>query len=166
MKAVSEKLKKGLNKQITAEFESAYLYLSMANYLEDQGFAGMSRWFRLQAEEEKNHAVKINDFLMMRKIVPDLDEVKSASGSWNDVIAVLREAYLHECSVSDMIFDLIAQAMEDEDFASVSFLQWFVDEQLEEESQSLALSEKSISLQGNVVGLMLLDSEMGSRKEK
>ena len=62
MKEISGKLRNGLNDQITAEFESAYLYLDMANYLESQNFEGMAHWFRLQAKEEKRHALKINDF--------------------------------------------------------------------------------------------------------
>ena len=163
MKKISGNLQKGLNKQITAEFEAAYLYLSMANYLENKNFSGMARWFRLQAEEEKEHALKINDFLMQRGIVPDLEEIKTRHHQWTDVSALLNEAYRQECLVSNMIFDLVTQATEDKDFISTAFLQWFVDEQAEEEAQSLALSEKASRVHDNVIGLMILDKEMGSR---
>lgn len=165
MRAISEKLRNGFNKQITAEFESAYLYLDMANYLEAQNLNGMARWFRLQAEEEKKHAVKINDFLIEREISPDLAEIKAPSVEWIDVPSILDAAYRHECLVSDLIYDLVAQAMEDKDFSSLSFLQWFVDEQVEEESQSLFFSNKARLVADNIGGLMVLDREMGERQD-
>ena len=126
----------------------------------------MAHWFRLQAEEEREHALKINDFLMQRGIVPDLEEIKTRHHQWTDVPALLNEAHRLECLVSNMIFDLVAQATEDKDFISMAFLQWFVGEQAEEEAQSLALSEKANRVHDNVIGLMMLDKEMGSRKEE
>jgi len=165
MKEISGKLRNGLNDQITAEFESAYLYLDMANYLESQNFEGMAHWFRLQAKEEKRHALKINDFLMERNVVPDLGKIKPTENKWRDATAVLDEAHRHECMVSNMIYDLVAQAMDDKDFASLSFLQWFVDEQVEEEAQSSELLNKARLIDGDIAGLMSLDSLMGARTE-
>ena len=165
MQAISEKLRDGLNKQITAEFESAYLYLSMADYLQTQNFDGMAHWFRIQSAEEKEHAMKIHDFLIERNLTPDLGEIKAPQHQWLDVTAVFDEAYRHECSVSNMIYDLVAQAMEDRDYASISFLQWFVDEQVEEEARTLTLQEKARLTGDNASGLMVLDQEMGLRKE-
>ncbi|MBR4126221.1 MAG: ferritin [Alphaproteobacteria bacterium] len=163
MKAISDKMKNGLNRQITAEFESAYLYLDMANCLEDRNFSGMARWFRLQADEEKRHALKINDYMLERGLVPELGEITAPRHQWSDEVALLEEAYHHECHVSNMIYDLVAQAMEDKDFASVSFLQWFVDEQVEEEEHSLKWLEKARLFGGNAAGLMILDGKMGKR---
>ncbi|MBO4519884.1 MAG: ferritin [Alphaproteobacteria bacterium] len=165
MKSISKKLQDDLNKQITAEFESAYLYLSMADYLQTQNFDGMARWFRIQADEEREHAMKIHDFMIERTLTPELGEIKPPQHQWSDVKTVLEEAYQHECLVSDMIYDLVAQAMEDKDYASISFLQWFVDEQVEEESQTLTLLEKARLIGNDASGLMVLDQEMGSRKE-
>ena len=165
MQAISEKLQNDLNKQITAEFESAYLYLSMADYLQTKNFDGMAHWFRIQSGEEKEHAMKIHDFLIERNLTPDLGEIKAPQHRWADVKSVLEEAYQHECLVSDMIYDLIAQAMEDKDYASISFLQWFIDEQVEEESQTLTLLEKARLIGDDASGLMVLDQEMGGRTE-
>lgn len=165
MKAVSYKLKDGLNKQIIAEFESAYLYLSMADHLQSENFDGMAHWFRVQAKEEETHAMKIHDYMIERNLKPDLEEIKPPKRQWNDIASLLDEAYHHECLVSDMIYDLVAQAMEDKDFASVSFLNWFVDEQVEEEEQSLALREKARMLGGHIAGIMALDAQMGARTE-
>lgn len=165
MKKISDKLINGLNKQITAEFASAYLYLAMADHLHAQSFNGMAQWFRVQAEEEKGHGLKINNFLLERNITPDLEEIPGAKGEWKDIAALFEEAYNHECTVSEMIYDLVAQAMEDKDWASLSFLQWFVDEQVEEESQSLELLEKARMIDGKPAGLLTLDAQMGARKE-
>ncbi len=137
----------------------------MANYLESQNFEGMAHWFRLQAKEEKRHALKINDFLMERNVVPDLGKIKPTENKWRDAAAVLDEAHRHECMVSNMIYDLVAQAMDDKDFASLSFLQWFVDEQVEEEAQSSELLNKARLIDGDIAGLMSLDSLMGARTE-
>ena len=163
MRAMSDKMKNGLNKQLAAEFESAYLYLDMANCLESRNFGGMAHWFRLQAEEEKNHALKINDYLLERDFVPELGEIAAPRHQWSDEVALLEEAYHHECQVSNMIYDLVAQATEDKDFASASFLQWFVDEQVAEEGQSLKWLEKARLFGGNAAGLMMLDGQMGKR---
>ena len=147
MKKISDKLIGGLNRQITAEFESAYLYLAMASYLQAQSLNGMAHWFRVQADEEKRHALKINDFMVERNITPELGEIKAPSKQWQGV------------------YDLVAQGMEDKDFASLSFLQWFVDEQVQEECQSLELLEKVRLIDDVTAGLMVLDQQMGIRQE-
>ncbi len=165
MKKISDKLIGGLNRQITAEFESAYLYLAMASYLQAQSLNGMAHWFRVQADEEKRHALKINDFMVERNITPELGEIKAPSKQWQGVMSLFDEAYQHECLVSDMIYDLVVQGMEDKDFASLSFLQWFVDEQVQEECQSLELLEKVRLIDDVTAGLMVLDQQMGIRQE-
>lgn len=164
MKKISTDLIDGLNKQITAEFESAYLYLAMADYLHAQNFDGMARWFKKQADEEKRHGLKINDFLIERGVTPVLGEIKAPKKEWDDIISLFDDAYRHECAVSDMIYDLVAQGMEDRDFASLSFLQWFVDEQVEEETQSLSLLKKVHLTDEIAAGLMVLDQQMGARR--
>lgn len=165
MKKISDKLIGGLNRQITAEFEAAYLYLAMAGYLQAQNLNGMAHWFRVQADEEKMHALKINDFMVERNITPDLGEIKAPPKQWQGVMALFDEAHQYECRISDMIYDLVAQGMEDKDFASLSFLQWFVDEQVQEESLSLELLEKVRLIDDMTAGLMVLDQQMGSRQK-
>ena len=103
MKKISDKLISGLNRQITAEFESAYLYLAMASYLQSQNLNGMAHWFKVQADEEKKHALKIHDFMVERNITPELGEIKAPSKQWQGVMSLFDEAYQHECRVSDMI---------------------------------------------------------------
>lgn len=164
MKNISEKMIDGLNGQITAEFESAYLYLSMADYLQARGFPGMARWFRAQANEEKAHALKINDFMISRHVTPDLGEIKAPPKSWRNVIALFDGTYRHECQISDRIYDLVAQGMDDRDFAGLSFLQQYVDEQVEEEAQALGWLEKARRSDASPTGLAMLDEQMGSRR--
>lgn len=165
MKNISDKLLNKMNKQIAAELASGYLYLAMANYLQAKNFSGMAQWFRIQAEEEKVHGLKINDFLTERGYTPELEEIPGVKAEWKDLEALFAEAYNHECEVSAMIYDMVDMAMEDKDWASVSMLQWFVDEQVEEEAQSLELLEKIKMIDGKPAGLLALDGQMGARKE-
>lgn len=103
--------------------------------------------------------------MVERNITPELGEIKAPSKQWQGVMSLFDEAYQHECQVSDMIYDLVAQGMEDKDFASLSFLQWFVDEQVQEECQSLELLEKVRLIDDVTAGLMVLDQQMGIRQE-
>ena len=165
MKKISDKLLKKLNEQIAAELASGYLYLGMANHLQAQNFSGMAQWFKVQAEEEKVHGLKINEFLTERGYTPELMDIPAVKGEWKDLEALFAQAYNHECGVSAMIYDLVDIAMEDKDWASVSFLQWYVDEQVEEEAQSLDLLEKIKMIDGKPAGLLALDAQMGARKD-
>ncbi len=163
MKQISVALIDRFNQQITKEFESAYLYLAMSSHLKSKGLNGMSSWFKCQADEEKKHALKLNHYLLERSITPTLYAVQPAKAEWKNVLELFDETYLHECSVSDKIYDMVAQAMEDNDYASLSFLQYFVDEQVEEESTSLSLLEKVRLIEEERGALMVLDEQMSKR---
>lgn len=162
---ISEKLVKALNEQIKAELDSAYLYLGMANWLQGKNFAGMAHWFRVQAREEQEHAMKIHDYLIERDEIPVLLPVAAPETKWGSVAEVFKEAYDHECDVTKMIYDLVDAAAADKDHASASMLQWFVDEQVEEEAQSLELAETSKMIGDSVSGLMVLDQRLAARKD-
>ena len=162
---ISEKLVKALNEQIKAELDSAYLYLGMANWLQGKNFAGMAHWFRVQAREEQEHAMKIHDYLIERNEIPVLLPVAAPETKWGSVAEVFKKAYGHECKVTEMIYALVDTASADKDHASVSMLQWFVDEQVEEEAQSLELAETSEMIGDSVSGLMVFDQRLSARKD-
>ncbi len=162
---ISENLQKALNDQIKAELDSAYLYLGMANWLQGKNFSGMAHWFRVQAKEEQEHAMKIHDYLISRGVTPVLLSVEAPKTNWNSVADVFKKAYEHECDVTKMIYDLVDMATADKDYAGISMLQWFVNEQVEEEAQSCELAETSAAIGESLSGLMVFDQRLGARKE-
>ncbi len=162
---ISEKLVKALNEQIKAEFDSAYLYLGMANHLASKNFSGMAHWFRVQAREEQAHAMKIHDYLIERAETPVLLPIAAPETNWGSIAEVFDKAYKHECKVTEMIYALVDTAKSDKDYASESFLKWFVDEQVEEEAHSLELAETSKAIGDSLAGLMVFDQRLGARKD-
>lgn len=162
---ISKKLSENLSKQVKAEFESAYVYLSMANYLQLQSWPGMAHWFRMQAIEEERHAMKINDFLVAINQAPELLEIEKPKSRWNGPTEVFQEAYDHECQVSQMIEDLAGQALAEKNYTVFAFLQWFINEQVEEEAQSLELLERARIISDVAAGLIELDEQMAERPE-
>lgn len=162
---ISENLQKALNAQIKAELDSAYLYLGMANWLQGKNFSGMAHWFRVQAKEEQEHAMKIHDYLIERGVTPVLLSLDAPKANWNGVADVFKEAYEHECAITKMIYDLVDMATADKDYASISMLQWFVDEQVEEEAKSCELAEISAAIGEALPALIAFNQRLGARKE-
>ncbi len=162
---IPTKLVKALNDQIKAELDSGYMYLAMANYFHLKNFTGIAHWFRVQAKEEQEHAMKIHDYLLERDEAPTLESVDAPETDWTGVTPVLEQAYQHECKVTEMIYNLVDIATETKDYASISFLQWYINEQVEEEAQSLELFEKSRMIGDSMAGLMVFDQQLGARKD-
>lgn len=160
---ISKKVEEVLNKQVNAEFWSAYFYLSMAAWSESRGFKGFANWMRVQFQEETAHALKIYDYLLTRSGEVKLQPVAAVKASWESLLNMFEEAYEHECKVTTMINDCYEIALAEKDYATVSMLQWFVNEQTEEESNALDIigilkitGEKS-------GGIFYLDKKLGSR---
>ncbi len=161
---LSEKMQAAMNKQINAELHSAYIYLSMSAYFEDANLTGMAQWMRMQSSEEVAHATKFFDFINERGgrvLLAPLDGVPT---TWDSPLDVFKAAYAHEQKVTGMIHNLVDLALEERDHASNSFLQWFVYEQVEEESPADDIVQK-LTLAGNSApALLFLDAELGRRQ--
>jgi ferritin len=161
---LSGKMRAAMNKQINAELHSAYVYLAMAAYFEDQNLAGFARWMRLQAGEEMAHAMKFFDFIVERRGRVVLEPIAAVPSEWESPLAVFENALAHEQKVTGLIHALVDLAIEERDHASSSFLQWFVDEQVEEEASADAVVQQ-IKLAGDSgVALFMLDRELGARQ--
>ena len=130
----SEKMEKALNEQITHEYASAYLYLAMSACCRDMNFDGFARWFKLQAQEELTHGDKIFDYMVDRGAKVKLLKIDEPRSDWSEPLEMFKDSLEHEKFVTDLINKLMSIAEEDKDYATRSFLQWFVDEQVEEES--------------------------------
>jgi ferritin len=159
-----EKIEKAINKQINAEFASAYLYLSMATYLNDQNLAGFSNWMKAQYEEEKFHAMKMYDYVLERGGSVVLDTIEKPKHNWKNIIDVFKDTLKHEEGVTALINDLTSLAIDQRDHATVNFMQWFVDEQVEEEASVSELLAQLELVEGKGSGLFMLDREAGQRK--
>ncbi len=161
---MDKKLYEVMNEQITKELFSAYLYLSMAGYFEAQGFSGMAHWMKKQAQEEVEHGMKIFEYLNDRGCPVVLGAFEKPKSDFASVRAVFEEALGHEKKVTASIHNLYSVATSLHDYAAVGFLQWFVDEQVEEEKNATDILTKLDLIGNNSMGLLMLDRELKSRE--
>ena len=152
-----------LNEQINAEFYAEYLYLAMAAYFEAEGFAGFGAWMRAQAAEERAHAMRIYDFVLDRDGRVTLEAIDSPPAEWDGPTAAFEAAHEHEVHVSRLIDDLVAVAREAGDNATETMLQWFVEEQVEEEATTQAIVDRLHHVGDDGTGLLMIDQELGQR---
>lgn len=161
---LSEKMEKALNKQINAELYSSYLYLSMATYFDSIGLKGFSNWMRIQAKEELTHAMKIFDYVTERRGRVRLFSIEQPPSDWESPLDAFEAVLKHEMKVTGMINELVDKALEEKDHATYTMLQWFVMEQVEEESSASEIVEK-LRFVGNDRGsLFAIDQELGRRQ--
>lgn len=132
-KLISTKMNKGLSDQITNEFHAAHLYLDMSCVLQqDMGLKMLSKWFAHHADEERAHGMKILNYLQDVGGTVTLGNIEKPKAKYTKVEDIIKAALEHELVVTSQINDLMAMAISGKDYATQSFLQWFVDEQVEE----------------------------------
>jgi ferritin len=161
---ISIELEKAINEQIGIEFAASYAYLSMAAYFERNAFDGFSKWMHLQSEEERMHAMKFYQYLIDRGGVARIPSIPAPEWDFDSVIKVFEASLDQEREVTRHIYDLYKIAQNESDFATVSFLKWFVDEQVEEEKNVSDMIDKLKMAHGNPDSLLLLDRYALERK--
>lgn len=161
---ISPKVQDALNEQMKHEFYSSYLYLSMSAYLEAANLPGLSKWMRVQAREEAIHAMKIFDHLLDRGGKVQLHPIGRPPGDFASARDVFDQAHRHEQEVTASINGLYGLALDERDFASRVFLDWFVQEQVEEEKTSGLMAEQLRMVGEDRPGLLMLDRELGQRR--
>jgi len=161
---ISKKIENAINKQINAELYSAYLYLSMASYYESVNLRGFAKWMEAQAGEEQEHAMKFYGYINERGGRVIFDSIAKPPSKWDSPLAVFEETYKHEQNVTAMINDLMELARSEKDNATEILLQWYVNEQVEEEASASAYVEKLKMIGSSGNGLIMLDHELGQRK--
>jgi ferritin len=159
---VNERIQEAFNKQINAELFSSYLYLSMAAYFESVSLQGFSNWMRCQAQEELVHAMKFYNFICERGGRVALATIEGPPAGWKSPLDAFQEAYKHEQKVTGLINGLVDLAIREKDHASNAFLQWFVTEQVEEESSADQVVQQ-LKLAGEGGGLFMIDRELAAR---
>lgn len=160
---LSKKMESALNAQVNAEMFSANLYLSMSLYCRNLDLEGCANWMRIQYEEEMSHAQKLIDFIDMRGGRVIIGAIEAPESEWNSVQDIFQATYEHEQKVTGLINDLVLLAMDERDAASSSFLQWYVDEQVEEESNVKTILSKMKMVTDSPSGLFMIDQELAKR---
>jgi ferritin len=157
------RIQEALNGQLNAELFSSYLYLSMSAYFDSQSLAGMANWMRIQDQEETIHAMKFFEFINDRDGRVLLTQIDSPKTEWTSPLNAFEEALEHERKVTQMIGDLVDLSLEEKDHAANIFLQWFITEQVEEESAAKTIVDKLKLVGDNPVALYMLDGELAQR---
>lgn len=133
---MNDKIYKALNEQIKHEFYSSYLYLSIASYFENIPLDGFAKWFRKQASEEHEHAMKIFNYIIDRNLHVDLQAIEKPPFKFNSIEEIFELALKHEKKVTHWITQIYELAIQENDHATHIFLQWFISEQVEEEKNA------------------------------
>lgn len=160
---ISEKMQQAINEQINAEMYSSYLYLSMSAWCKDKNLDGFAGWLMMQAQEEMGHAMKLYNYVFEQGKSVQLKAIDGPPTEFESVMQIAQEQLKHEKKVTSLINNLVKIAREENDYATEFFLQWFVTEQVEEESAADAIVQKLKLVGESKNGLYMLDKEMGGR---
>jgi len=152
------------NAQITLEFASAHQYLALAAWLEDHSYPGMARWMQQQAEEERAHGMRFYQFVLDRDASVTLGAIEAPDSSFDSPLEVFRQALHGEQRVTASINDLYGQAVAVSDYASIPLLDWFVNEQVEEESTVKQIIDDLGRAEGQGHAMLMIDRELGARQ--
>lgn len=160
---INERVRNIINEQINKEIYSSYLYLSMSAYFENRNLKGFANWTRVQALEESTHALKFYDYLNNRGGRVELAPIEGPKTKWNSILEVFEDIYEHEQKVTALINNIALVAFEERDFAAQAYIQWFVNEQVEEEANVSGIIEQLKLIGDNSSGIFMLDKEMAAR---
>ena len=161
---MNKKVYKVFNEQVQAELYSAYMYLAMSLYLEDKNFKGMASWLKVQYEEERAHAFRLAKFMQERGVKPELLQIDAPPAEYGTPLEVFTKALEHEQYVTSHIHSMYEVAVKEKDYAAMTHLHWFIDEQVEEEDQTREIVDKLMMVGDNMNGLFVIDGQLGSRK--
>ena len=160
---LNEKVSQLLNDQVNKEFYSAYLYLQFSNFYVEQGLAGFANWYKVQAQEERDHAMLFYQYLHNNSASVTLEAIAKPDVPLESDMGVLKAGLEHELYVTGLINDIYAAAYQVKDFRTMQFLDWFVKEQGEEETNATDLIKKMELFGSDPKGLYMLDQELAAR---
>jgi len=161
---IGKRMQDAMNEQIKHELESAYLYLSMVAYLNAEGLDGMAKWMTVQTQEEIAHATRFFNHINEREGRVELLPLAQPQKEWVSPLEAFRAAYKHEQFISGTIDNLVQVAEEENDNPAKIMLQWFVSEQVEEESSTNKVVELLERIGDSGHGLIMVDRELGIRQ--
>jgi ferritin len=160
---LSAKLQEAMNEQINKELYSEYIYLSMEAYMRSIDLDGIANFFHVQTQEEHLHAMKIYNFIIDRGGKVVLKKIETPPGDFKSVVDVFEQTLEHEKFVTKSINELMDIAVKENDHAVMSFLKWYVDEQVEEEANVTRILSKLKLIGGEGHGLLMIDQDLSTR---
>jgi len=160
---IGKAMQDAINEQINKELYSSYLYLAMAAYFEEKNLPGFAKWMHIQEGEERQHAMKLYEFLVDRGGRVALKAIAAPEGDWKSTLELFKQVAAHEAAVTASIHSLYDLALKEKDHAAQVMLQWFITEQVEEEKHAGEIVETFKMLGESPMALMMLDRQLGSR---
>ena len=160
---ISEKMQAALNEQVNQEFYSAYMYLAMSSYCNTMGLPGFSHWMRMQYEEENMHVTRMFDYIQDQGGAVHLKVIAEPEQEYGTPLEIFEKTLEHEQYVTNLIHRLMDLAIEERDYATQTFLQWYVTEQVEEESNVNDILAPLRMVGDDKGGLMMIDQQLMSR---
>ena len=161
---LSETVQKALNKQVNEELYSWYVYTSMANYFEHIALKGFATWIGKQAVEELGHANRLMSYVNDRGGTVCLSDIKGPQSTWDSPLAALESAYKHECHISSCINELASVALKEGDQTTQTFLNWFINEQVEEEALVDNVVQQLRYVKDSPAALYMMDRDIAAQR--
>jgi len=160
---MNDKIKNLLNQQINKEFYSAYLYLDISNFYDELDLDGYANYYMVQAQEERDHALLFLQYMQSNGLKVTLDVIDKPNSDYASILAPLEIAAEHERYVTSLINDICYACHEDKDYRTLKFLDWFIDEQREEEDNADKMVNRYKLFGSDPKGLYSLDQEYAAR---
>ena len=160
---ISDSINEILNEQINKEFFSGYLYLSMSAHLKELGLNGFASWTRIQAKEEVEHGLKIFDYLINCNSFVTLKQIRTPEFEFNGILSIFNKIYEHEQCITNAVMTIAEKAEEENDRATLNFIDWFISEQIEEEENVKNIIKRLELFGDDKVALYLMDRELAER---
>ncbi len=160
---ISAKMAEALNGQLNKELYSAYLYLGMSAWSESKGLKGFANWFYVQYQEETFHAMKFYNYILDQGCNINLMSIDKPETNFASTLEIFEKTLEHEQFITKSIYNLVDLALEERDHATNAFLQWFVNEQVEEESSVSEIIDKLKLVDDKGNGIFMIDKELSGR---
>ncbi len=160
---ISKKMQAAVNEQINKELYSSYLYLSMAAYFENKNLPGFAKWLHIQTDEERAHGMKLYQHLVDRGGRVLLAAIAAPATEWESNLAAFKEVQAHEAKVTALINNLYELALKEKDYPMQVLLQWFINEQVEEEKNAADIVQQLELIDAHGTAVLMLDHQLGKR---
>lgn len=163
---LSQSIQTLLNQQLVKELYASNLYLAMSVHFAEANLLGMAHWMRVQSEEERGHALRILDFIVDREGHVEIGAVDQPPSEFGTPVDIFKQALEHERKVTASINNLYAHAAQENDYATQVFLQWFINEQVEEEASATEIVDRLTMAGDDRAAILMLDAEMKNRSDE
>ena len=160
---ISKAMQEAINEQINKELYSSYLYLSMAAYFENKNLSGFAKWLHVQTDEERGHGMKFYQHLVDRGGRVGLKAISAPATEWQSYLEVFKEVQSHEAAVTASINNLYGLAVKEKDYPLQVLLQWFINEQVEEEKNAADIVQQLELIDAHGTAVLMLDHQLGKR---